>query len=82
MIVSFGVVLVNFVDNTYEGLAMSCRSRLLDSLRRQAIGYMEMGSLQSEAAKHFNLSRSVVQRMWHQFTSIDSVFRIPDPSQI
>lgn len=82
MIVSFKAMLVNFVDNVNVGLAMSCRSRLLDSLRWLAIGYMEMGLPQSETSRRFNLSRSVVQRMWHPFTSIDSVFRIPDLSQI
>ncbi|GFX49046.1 DDE_3 domain-containing protein [Trichonephila clavipes] len=38
---------------------MSCRSRLLDSLRWQAIGWMKMGLSQADAARRLNVSRSI-----------------------
>ncbi|GBM34646.1 hypothetical protein AVEN_122041-1 [Araneus ventricosus] len=54
---------------------MPRRSRLPDSLRRRAVGWMEMGLSQADAARHLNVSRSVVQRIWDQYQSEDSVFR-------
>ncbi|GBM25973.1 hypothetical protein AVEN_223109-1 [Araneus ventricosus] len=54
---------------------MSRRSRLPDSLRWRAVGWMEMGLPQADAARLLNLSRSVVQRLWDQYRSEDSVSR-------
>ncbi|GBM02883.1 hypothetical protein AVEN_52055-1 [Araneus ventricosus] len=55
---------------------MSRRSRLLDSLRWRAVGWMEMGSSQAHAARRLNVSRIVVQRLWDQYQTEDSVSRI------
>ncbi|GFV84694.1 uncharacterized protein TNCV_4296761 [Trichonephila clavipes] len=41
---------------------MSERSRLPDSLRWRAVGWMEMGLSQVDAARRLNVSRSVVHR--------------------
>ncbi|GFV89282.1 transposable element Tcb2 transposase [Trichonephila clavipes] len=38
---------------------------------------MEMGLLQADAARRLNVSRSVVQRLWDQYQSEDSVSRRP-----
>ncbi|GBM29826.1 hypothetical protein AVEN_48275-1 [Araneus ventricosus] len=54
---------------------MSMRSRLSDSLRWWAVGWMEMGLSQADAAQRLNVSRSVVQRLWDQYQSEDSVSR-------
>lgn len=54
---------------------MSRRSRLPDSLRWRAVGWMEMGLSQADAARRLNVSRSVVKRLWDQFQSEDSVSR-------
>ncbi|GBL74437.1 Transposable element Tcb2 transposase [Araneus ventricosus] len=54
---------------------MSRRSRLPDSLRWRAVGWMEMGLSQANAARRLNVSRSVVQRLWDQYQSEDSVSR-------
>lgn len=54
---------------------MSRRSRLPDSLRWRSVGWMEMGLSQADAARRLDVSRSVVQRLWDQFQSDDSVSR-------
>ncbi|GBM09151.1 hypothetical protein AVEN_226675-1 [Araneus ventricosus] len=54
---------------------MSRRSRLPDSLRWRAVGWMEMGLSQADAARCLNASRSVVQRLWDQYQSEDYVSR-------
>ncbi|GBM03755.1 hypothetical protein AVEN_134969-1 [Araneus ventricosus] len=52
---------------------MSTRSRL--SLRWRAVGWMEMGLSQAYAARRVNVFRSVVQRLWDQYQSENSVSR-------
>ncbi|GFT58307.1 HTH_Tnp_Tc3_2 domain-containing protein [Trichonephila clavipes] len=54
---------------------MSERSRLPDSLRSRAVGWMEMGLSQADAARRFNVSHSVVRRLWNQYQSEASVPR-------
>ncbi|GBL95543.1 hypothetical protein AVEN_54142-1 [Araneus ventricosus] len=54
---------------------MSRRSCLPDSLRWRSVGWMEMGSSQADVARRLNASRSVVQRLWDQYRSEDSVSR-------
>ncbi|GBN88670.1 hypothetical protein AVEN_42342-1 [Araneus ventricosus] len=54
---------------------MSRRNRLPDSLRWRAVGWMEMGLSQADAARRLNVSLSVVQRLWDQYQSEDSVSR-------
>ncbi|GBL97723.1 hypothetical protein AVEN_248666-1 [Araneus ventricosus] len=54
---------------------MSRRSRLPDSLRWRAVGWMEMELSQADAARRLNVSHSVVQRLWDQYQSEDSVSR-------
>ncbi|GFV35947.1 transposable element Tcb2 transposase [Trichonephila clavipes] len=56
---------------------MSQRRRLPNSLRWWAVGWMEMGLSQADAARRLNVSRSVVQRLWDQYQSEDSVSRRP-----
>ncbi|GFV22138.1 transposable element Tcb2 transposase [Trichonephila clavipes] len=41
---------------------------------------MEMGFSQADAARRLNVSRSVVQRLWDQYQSEDSVSRRPVPA--
>ncbi|GFV21799.1 paired domain-containing protein [Trichonephila clavipes] len=48
---------------------MSQRRRLPNSLRWRAVGWMEMGLSQADAARRLNVSRSVVQRLWDQYQS-------------
>ncbi|GBM11187.1 hypothetical protein AVEN_133920-1 [Araneus ventricosus] len=43
------------------------RSRLPDSLRWRAVGWIEMGLSQAGAARRLNVSCSVVQRLWDQY---------------
>ncbi|GFW01050.1 uncharacterized protein TNCV_1762881 [Trichonephila clavipes] len=52
---------------------MSQRCRLPNSLRWRAVGWMEMGLSQADAARRLNVSRSVVQRLWDQYQSEDSL---------
>ncbi|GFW73846.1 transposable element Tcb2 transposase [Trichonephila clavipes] len=52
---------------------MSQRRRLPNSLRWRAVRWMEMGLSQADAARRLNVSRSVVQRVWDQYQSEDSV---------
>ncbi|GFX29558.1 uncharacterized protein TNCV_4776301 [Trichonephila clavipes] len=52
---------------------MSQRRRLLNSLRWRAVGWMEMGLSQADAARRLNVSRSIVQRLWDQYQSENSV---------
>ncbi|GFX38018.1 uncharacterized protein TNCV_3836171 [Trichonephila clavipes] len=59
--------LSGFVDKRQWGLAMSEISRLPDSLRWRVIGWIEMGLSQTDAARHLNVSRSVVHRLWNQY---------------
>ncbi|GFV70733.1 transposable element Tcb2 transposase [Trichonephila clavipes] len=56
---------------------MSQRRRLPNSLRWRAVGWMEMELSQADAARRLNVSRSVVQRLWDQYQSEDSVSRRP-----
>ncbi|GFW65115.1 uncharacterized protein TNCV_393811 [Trichonephila clavipes] len=60
---------------------MSQRRRLPNSLSRRAVGWMEMGLSQADAARRLNVSRSVVQRLWDQYQSEDSVSRKPVPGR-
>ncbi|GFX47109.1 transposable element Tcb2 transposase [Trichonephila clavipes] len=61
---------------------MSQRRRLPNSLRWRAVGWMEMGLSQADAARRLNVSRSVVQRLWDQYQSEDSVSRRPVPGRL
>ncbi|GFU67076.1 transposable element Tcb2 transposase [Trichonephila clavipes] len=54
---------------------MSERSGLLDSLRWRAVGWMEMGLLQTDAARRLNMSRIVIHRLWNQYQNEASVSR-------
>ncbi|GFT36344.1 transposable element Tcb2 transposase [Trichonephila clavipes] len=56
---------------------MSQIRRLPNSLRWRAVGWMEMGLSQADAARRLSVSRSVVQRLWDQYQSEDSVSRRP-----
>ncbi|GFU30507.1 uncharacterized protein TNCV_1687571 [Trichonephila clavipes] len=60
---------------------MSQRRRLPNSLRWRAVGWMEMGLSQAHVARRLNVSRSVVQRLWDQYQSEDSVSRRPVPGR-
>ncbi|GFV07402.1 transposable element Tcb2 transposase [Trichonephila clavipes] len=60
---------------------MSQRRRLLNSLRWRAVAWMEMGLSQADAARRLNVSRSVVQRLWDQYQSEESVSRRPVPGR-
>ncbi|GFX11598.1 transposable element Tcb2 transposase [Trichonephila clavipes] len=60
---------------------MSQRRRLPNSLRWRAVGWMEMGLSQADAARRLNVSRSVVQRLWDQYQSEDSESRRPVPGR-
>ncbi|GFW76059.1 HTH_Tnp_Tc3_2 domain-containing protein [Trichonephila clavipes] len=60
---------------------MSQRRRLPNSLRWRAVGWMEMGLSQADSARRLNVSRSVVQRLWDQYQSDDSVSRRPVPGR-
>ncbi|GFU86371.1 transposable element Tcb2 transposase [Trichonephila clavipes] len=60
---------------------MSQRRRLPNSLRWRAVGWMEMGLSQADAARRLNVSRSVVQQLWDQYQSEDSVSRRPVPGR-
>ncbi|GFY10822.1 transposable element Tcb2 transposase [Trichonephila clavipes] len=60
---------------------MSQRRRLPNSLRWRAVGWMEMGLSQADAARRLNVSRSVVQRLWNRYQSEDSVSRRPVPGR-
>ncbi|GFW34930.1 transposable element Tc3 transposase [Trichonephila clavipes] len=60
---------------------MSQRRRLPNSLRWRAVGWMEIGLSQADAARRLNVSRSVVQRLWDQYQSEDSVSRRPVPGR-
>ncbi|GFW18004.1 transposable element Tcb2 transposase [Trichonephila clavipes] len=60
---------------------MSQRRRLPNSLRWRAVGWMEMGLSQADAARRLNVFRSVVQRLWDQYQSEDYVSRRPVPGR-
>ncbi|GFW93511.1 uncharacterized protein TNCV_47141 [Trichonephila clavipes] len=60
---------------------MSQRRRLPNSLSWRAVGWMEMGLSQADAARRLNVSRSVVHRLWDQYQSEDSVSRRPVPGR-
>ncbi|GBM14122.1 Transposable element Tcb2 transposase [Araneus ventricosus] len=49
------------------------RSALPDLLRWRAVGWMGMGLSQADVSRRLNVSRSVVQRLWDQYQSEDSV---------
>ncbi|GFY03737.1 uncharacterized protein TNCV_3666471 [Trichonephila clavipes] len=42
---------------------------------------MDMGLSQADVARRLNVFRSVVQRLWDQYQSEDSVSRRPDPGR-
>ncbi|GFW93950.1 paired domain-containing protein [Trichonephila clavipes] len=65
-----------FVDNSHWGLTMFERSRLPDSLRWRAVGWMKTRLSQADAARRPNVSRSVVHRLWNQYKTGASVSRI------
>ncbi|GFU48019.1 HTH_Tnp_Tc3_2 domain-containing protein [Trichonephila clavipes] len=60
---------------------MSQRRCLPNSLRWRAVGWMEMGLSQADVARRLKVSRSVVQRLWDQYQSEDSVSRRPVPGR-
>ncbi|GFS85209.1 transposable element Tcb2 transposase [Trichonephila clavipes] len=60
---------------------MSQRRCLPNSLRWRSVGWLEMGLSQADAARRLNVSRSVVQRLWDQYQSEDSVSRRPVPGR-
>ncbi|GFU59858.1 transposable element Tcb2 transposase [Trichonephila clavipes] len=60
---------------------MSQRRRLPNSLRWRAVEWMEMGLSQADVARRLNVSCSVVQRLWDQYQSEDSVSRRPVPGR-
>ncbi|GFX12047.1 HTH_Tnp_Tc3_2 domain-containing protein [Trichonephila clavipes] len=60
---------------------MSERSRLPDSLRWMAVGWMEMGLSQADAARRLNVPRSVVRHLWNQYQTEASVSRRHVPSR-
>ncbi|GBM37160.1 hypothetical protein AVEN_205598-1 [Araneus ventricosus] len=63
---------------------VALRSHLSNSLRRRGIWWMTMGLKQeTHLARGFNVSRSVVQRLWDQFQSENSVARpVPDQPHV
>ncbi|GFU39109.1 transposable element Tc3 transposase [Trichonephila clavipes] len=70
----FFAVSVTIVNRVQK---MSQIRRLPNSLRWRAVGWMEMGLSQADVARRLNVSRSVVQRLWDQYQSEDSVSRRP-----
>ncbi|GFV97530.1 integrin alpha-5 [Trichonephila clavipes] len=74
-LLAVSVTIVNRVEK------MSQRRRLPNSLRWRAVGWMEMGLSQADVARRLNVSRSVVQRLWDQYQSEDSVSRRPVPGR-
>ncbi|GFV66049.1 uncharacterized protein TNCV_1440561 [Trichonephila clavipes] len=74
-LLAVSVTIVNRVQK------MSQRRRLPNSLRWRAVGWMEMGLSQADVARRLNVSRSVVQRLWDQYQSEDSVSRRPVPGR-
>lgn len=60
----------SFIDNSQKSLAMS-KSHFPDLLRLRAVVWMEIGF----AFRHFNASRSAIQRLWDQYQSEVSVPR-------
>ena len=73
LIVSF---VVNFIQ---DSLIMFRRNHLPDSLWWREVGWMEMWLSQPDAAICLNVSRSVVEQLWNQFQTTDSVSRRPVP---
>ncbi|GFX10549.1 HTH_Tnp_Tc3_2 domain-containing protein [Trichonephila clavipes] len=71
----FTIFVSRFVDNRQWDLTISERSRLPYSLSWRVIGWMEMGLLQADAARHLNVSRCVVHRLWNQYQTKASVSR-------
>ncbi|KFM73103.1 hypothetical protein X975_01732, partial [Stegodyphus mimosarum] len=61
---------------------MSRRSRLPDLLKWWAIRWLEKRMSQADAAKHLNVSRSVVRQLWNQSESKDSVSRRHVPGRL
>ena len=51
------------------------RSRLLDSLKWRAVGWMEIELSQADAAKYLNVSRSVIHQLWDQYLFEGSMSR-------
>ncbi|GFV89717.1 paired domain-containing protein [Trichonephila clavipes] len=60
---------------------MSQRRRLPNSLKVAGSWMDGMGLSQADAARRLNVSRSVVQRLWDQYQSEDSVSRRPVPGR-
>ncbi|GFU50283.1 transposable element Tcb2 transposase [Trichonephila clavipes] len=60
---------------------MSERSRLPDSLRWRAVGWMEMGLSQADTARRLNISPNAVHRLWNQYKTKASVSRRPVPGR-
>ena len=58
------------------------KNRFPDSLQWRAVGWMETGLSQADAARRLNVSRSVVQRLWNQFQTRDSTSRRSVPSRL
>ncbi|GFU75251.1 uncharacterized protein TNCV_2056941 [Trichonephila clavipes] len=77
--VDFQQLLAVSVTIVNRVLKRSQRRRLPNSLRWRAVGWMEMGLSQVDAARRLNVSRSVVQGLWDQYQSEDSVSRRPVP---
>ncbi|KFM71889.1 hypothetical protein X975_12123, partial [Stegodyphus mimosarum] len=77
MSVDFSVVIT--VSWTTSRRVYQCR--LPDSLRWRAIERMEIGMSQVNAARHLNVSRSVIHRLWNQFESEGSVSRRHAPGR-
>lgn len=65
--------LVNLQFLVRRLMAMSRRCRLSGSLRRWAVGWMEIRLLQANGASCLNVLHSVVQRLWDQLESENSV---------
>ena len=51
------------------------RNRLPDSLQWRAVGWMEIGLSQADAARLLNVSHSLVHRLLNQFQTTDSASR-------
>ena len=69
------------IDFVQDSLIMFRRNYLPDSLRRKEVRWKEMGLSQADAARCLIVSSSVVQSLWNQFQTTDSVSRRPDPDR-
>ncbi|GFV92381.1 paired domain-containing protein [Trichonephila clavipes] len=64
-----------------SGVLQCERSSFPDSLRSGVVGWMEKGLSQADAARHLNVSRSVVHCLWNQYQTEASVSRRHVPGQ-